>query len=166
MEDRSFPKEIEQAVQRLPKDSAYIPLYLNLLKTTDNVFIRADLALFLAQLCPENKLLKEILFELLSSPKTLHARGSLLYALSHLDISDAVSVQKISEQLFYGNYECMYKAYHMLLDTLPKMDAHTKEQLRKTVRMQGEMLGERLDMMEDLYDSLQETCETGTDTGS
>ncbi len=154
--DRSFIDQIENIVQNLPKEKEYIPLYLNLLKTTDDVFIRGEIALFLSQICPENEMLKETLFELLSSPKTLGARGTLLYALSYLDISDAVSVQKISEQLFYGNYECMYKAYHILLDTLPKLDSDAKAQLRKTVKAHGEMLGERLDMVEDLYHSLQE----------
>jgi hypothetical protein len=35
--DRSFIDQLENIVQNLPKEKEYIPLYLNLLKITDDV---------------------------------------------------------------------------------------------------------------------------------
>lgn len=142
------------SVANLPKDERNIPLYLNILATTDNAIIRGEMAYLLSQMCPENKEFKSVLVSLIKSPKTEKCKGCLLYPLSFLDYSDDECIDMLCEQLYRGNFECMSKAYDMLNKLITQDLITEKEKLRDTLEMMGENTDLRLDMIQEVYDNL------------
>ncbi len=151
---------LEQSLEKLPMTEDMIPFYLNVIATTDNVYIRGELSYKLSQLYPENQQLKKLLIELINSHKTDGYKGSLLYALMSMDYSDNEGIDMLCRQLVEGNYECMYKAFHMIFDIADTIDAETKEHIIKYLDIHGTTLGERLDLIEELYNYLDgNTCD-------
>ena len=147
--------DLADSVKNLPKDMKNVPVYLNILATTDNPIIRDEIAYLLCQLCPENIELKKILVSLINSPKTENYKGSLFYALSFLDYSDEECIKMFCDQIHRGNFECMYKAYDMLNNLISQNSIAEKEKLKETLEMIGDNTGRRLDLIEELYNKLQ-----------
>ena len=80
------------------------------------------MAYLISQMAPDDENFKALLIQLINSPNTERARGSLLYALQFLDYSDDASVDMLCDQLMNGNWECRQKAFHMLGQLIPKMN--------------------------------------------
>ena len=142
--------ELGVAVEKLPKSEENISLYLNILATTDQTIVRNEMAYLLSQMCPKNEELKKTLLDLIKSPKTKNAKGSLMYALSFVDYSDEECVEMLCEQLHKGNFECMYKAFEMLENLIAqgKVDEKVKGMLHNIC----DDLDERLGLAEELFD--------------
>lgn len=152
----------DQAIQKLPKSEDMIPLYLNIIATTDNVFIRNELSYRLNEMYPHNEQLKKLLIELINSHKTDGYKGSLLYVLMSMDYGNDEGIDMLCHQLVEGNYECMYKAFHMLFDIADTISKEKRERIIKYFDKHGEILGERLDLIEELYNYLDRTTKTGS----
>ncbi len=147
--------DLGDSVDKLPKDEKNIPLYLNILATTDNAIIRGEIAYLLCQICPKNVELKNTLVSLIKSPKTENTKGSLLYALSFLDYSDTECVKMFCELIHSGNFECMYKAYDMMNNLISQNSITEKEVLKETLETIGDNTARRLELIEELYNKLK-----------
>lgn len=167
MEFSQFNENLVKSIDRLPLTEDMIPLYLNILATTDNAVIRGTFSYKLSEMYPQNAELKKVLIELINSPKTNGAKGNLLYSLMSMDYSDPECIDAICVQLVEGNYECMHKAFHMLMDITDKIDEESKARILKYLDKHGEILGERLDLIEELYNyinSFVNTVDSSTKT--
>ena len=149
----------DQPIQKLPMSEDMIPLYLNIIETTDNAFIRNELSYRLNEIHPHNEQLKKLLIELINSHKTDGYKGSLLYILMSMDHSDDESIDMLCSQLVEGNYECMHKSFHMLFDIADTISEEKRERMIQYLDKAGELLGERLDLIEELYNYLVEDTE-------
>lgn len=147
---------LSKCVEELPRQKDMLPLYLDILKNTDNHIIRGEMAYLISQMAPDDEYFKALLIQLINSPNTERARGSLLYALQFLDYSDDASVDMLCDQLMNGNWECRQKAFYMLGQLIPKMNVESKAKLEKSLTEHGEILAERLDMVEELIDTIAE----------
>ena len=152
----------EKSIEKLPMTEDMIPFYLNIIATTDDVFIRNELSYRLSELYPQNEELKKLLIELINSHKTDGYKGSLLYALMTMDYSDDDGIDMLCRQLYEGNYECMHKSFHMLFDIADTISEEKRARIIKYFDKFGEILGERLDLIEELYNYL--TVNTGGGT--
>lgn len=150
------------SIEKLPLTVDMVPLYLNILETTDNAIIRGEIAIKLIEICPNNDELKNTLVALINSHKTDGYKGGLLYALMSMDYSDNESIDMLCCQLVEGNYECMHKAFHMLFDIADTINEEKRNRIIKYFDKTGEILGERLDLIEELYNYLDgENINTG-----
>ena len=152
-------KELSEVIEKLPVNDDMLPLYLNILRSTDSVFIRNELAIKLSDAYPENVDLKNAIVDLINASETNGAKGTLLYSLMSMDYTDKKCIEMLCWQLVEGNYECMHKAFHMLFDIADTFDADSKAYVLEYIEKKGELLGERLDMMEELYNYIDNKSE-------
>lgn len=155
LEYNEYNVKLCKSIESLPKNDNMIDFYIHILNDTNNAVIRGEIAYLLSQLCPSNSYAKQAILNCINSPKTNGAKGSLLYALQHFDYSDIDCIDMLCNQLYSGNYECMYRAYHMLLDVLPKLDKEKSTFVKNEVLKNHEMLVERLELFDGLLDNLE-----------
>ncbi|SEB92474.1 HEAT repeat domain-containing protein [Paenibacillus sp. GP183] len=87
-----------------------IPLLIEYLKSTDSNILRNSIAITLSDIGSEEAI--EPLIDMINHPKTLGARGTLLYALKPFDCSR--HLETLVFHLITGNFEVQAEAYQLI----------------------------------------------------
>jgi hypothetical protein len=127
-----------------------IPLLIEYLKSTESHILRNSIAITLSDIESEEAV--EPLIDMINHPKTLGARGTLLYALKPFDCSR--HLETLVYQLITGNFEVQLQAYQLIEvinseipdDVLLKCILKVKDGLNEIER-QHELLSDSLEML-------------------
>jgi hypothetical protein len=127
-----------------------IPLLIEYLKSTESHILRNSIAITLSDIESEEAV--EPLIDMINHPKTLGARGTLLYALKPFDCSR--HIETLVYQLITGNFEVQLQAYQLIEvinseipdDVLLKCILKVKDGLNEIER-QHELLSDSLEML-------------------
>lgn len=132
------------------KDTATVPLLLELLTTTENHLIRNQTAIALSDMgCQEAV---EPIIELLQDPKTLGYRGSLLYALEPLNYSDHIGI--LLEFVISGNFEVSRNSFLLLEQVKDQITPELKQEYRNKMNTIIEGLEEEIEFLEEAIEEL------------
>jgi nucleotide-binding universal stress UspA family protein len=127
-----------------------IPLLIEYLKSTESNILRNSIAITLSDIGSEEAI--EPLIEMINHPKTLGARGTLLYALKPFDCSG--HLETLVYHLITGNFEVQLQAYQLIEvinsvisdEVLLKCILKVKDGLNEIER-QHEILSDTLEML-------------------
>jgi HEAT repeat protein len=130
-----------------------IPLLIEYLKSTESSRLRNSIAITLSDIESEEAV--EPLIEMINHPKTLGARGTLLYALKPFDCSR--HLETLIYQLITGNFEVQLQAYQLIEvinseisdEVLLKCIVKVKDGLNEIER-QHQILSDTLEMLFNL----------------
>jgi HEAT repeat protein len=130
-----------------------IPLLIEYLKSTESSRLRNSIAITLSDIESEEAV--EPLIEMINHPKTLGARGTLLYALKPFDCSR--HLETLIYQLITGNFEVQLQAYQLIEvinseisdEVLLKCILKVKDGLNEIER-QHQILSDTLEMLFNL----------------
>lgn len=137
---------------RSSQNKEAIPLLIKYLKSTENVLIRNSIALTLSDIGSEEVV--QPLIDVINDPKTMGARGTLLYALEPFDCS--AHLETLVYHLITGNFEVQAHAYQLIEkingeisdEVLLKCIIKVKKELNEIERQQ-EILADALEMLFD-----------------
>ena len=130
------------------KDTTQFPFLIELLKSTDDKILRNEIAIALSDIGGDRAV--EPLIEVITDPKTLGSRGTLLYALENLNY--IVHIEKIIPFIGDSSLEVSAQSFMLLEQMMDKLSASQNLRCQQRIEMQlshnqSKLLEVALDML-------------------
>jgi len=137
------------------KNAKAVPLLIHYLVGTDNNIIRNAIAIALSDIGSIEAI--EPIINMLRHPKTIGARGTLLYALEAFDCS--AHGELMTDLLLEGNFEVRIQSQILLKSNAKSIPIEVKQKCIEKIQEEMESLREKIEF---LSESLEVLLDTGT----
>jgi len=150
LEEKIINNNIEEA-KKLIKEIGYrknvkaVPLLIRYLLDTDNNVLRNAIAIALSDIGSIEAI--EPLISMLRHPKTIGARGTLLYALESFDCSDYA--EQITDFLSEDSFEVSRQSLILLESIMNNFSIEVKQKCTKKIQDKIEFLSKSLEVLMD-----------------
>lgn len=160
MENNSM-QEAKKMIEEIgcQKNTDAVPLLIHYLVITDDNNIRNAIAIALSDIGSTEAI--EPIISMLRHPKTIGARGTLLYALESFDCSNHVEL--ITELLFDDTFEVSRQSFLLLESNINKIPIGMR---RKCIERIQDKIKCMNDKIEFLSESLKRLTDKSLDLGS
>lgn len=135
------------------KDVKAVPLLIHYLVSTDNNIMRNTIAIALSDIGSIEAV--EPIISMLRHPKTIGARGTLLYALEAFDCS--AHGELITDVLLEGNFEVRIQSLILLESNVNNIPIEVKQKCIERIQDKIDILHEKIEFLSELLEVLMDT---------
>lgn len=157
LEEKIKNNNIEEALEIIKeivfrKDVELVPILINYLVNTDSNILRNAIAIALSDI-GSNEAIKPII-SMLSHPKTIGARGTLLYALEAFDCS--AHSELITNLLLEDNFEVSRQALILLESNVDNIPIEVKQKCIEKIQDKIEHFRDKIEFFSGSLDVLMD----------